>query len=216
MTYRFGDCTLDTHSRRLFRQQEEVRLSPKAFELLLLLVEKQTRALSKAELQEHLWPATHVQETNLAGVIAELRRALGDSADNPRYIRTMNRFGYSFIGEAQRCEETEADHPPAIRYWLVWDMRQIALNEGDNILGRAPDAGIWIDAPGVSRHHARIRLEDSAVAVEDLGSKNGTYLRGERITAPTPLVDGDQIRLGSVVITFRVPPPPGSTDTALI
>jgi DNA-binding winged helix-turn-helix (wHTH) protein len=213
MTYRFGDCTLDTQTRRLLRQQEEVRLSPKAFELLVLFLENQTRALSKAELQEHLWPSTHVQETNLAGVIAELRRAIGDSADAPRYIRTMNRFGYGFIGDAQRSDETDVEQP-VIRYWLVWDMRQIALNEGDNILGRSPDAGIWIDAPGVSRHHARIRLEDATAAVEDLGSKNGTYVRGERVTAPTPLADGDQIRLGSIVITFRIPPPPGSTETA--
>jgi pSer/pThr/pTyr-binding forkhead associated (FHA) protein len=95
-------------------------------------------------------------------------------------------------------------------------MHQIALNEGDNILGRAPDAGVWIDAPGVSRHHARIRLDAATAAVEDLGSKNGTYLRGERVTAPTRLADGDQIRLGSVVITFRIPPPPGSTETALV
>jgi DNA-binding winged helix-turn-helix (wHTH) protein len=216
MTYRFGDCSLDTQTRRLLRAEEEVRLSPKAFELLLRLIENQTRAVSKTELHEHLWPSTHVQETNLAGVIAELRRALGDSAETPRYIRTMNRFGYCFIGEAQRGEEAEADRPAPVRYWLVWEMRQIALNEGDNVLGRAPDAGIWIDAPGVSRHHARIRLQSSTAAVEDLGSKNGTYVRGERVTAPTRLADGDQIRLGSVVITFRIPPPPGSTETAVV
>jgi pSer/pThr/pTyr-binding forkhead associated (FHA) protein len=96
----------------------------------------------------------------------------------------------------------------------VWEARQIALSEGENILGRAPDASVWIDAPGVSRHHARILLQGASAAVEDLGSKNGTYVSGRRITQALQLTDGDQIRLGSVVVTFRIPPPAGSTETA--
>ena len=48
---------------------------------------------------------------------------------------------------------------PAVRYWLVWETRQVPLTEGDNILGRAPDAAVWIDALGVSRRHARIIVE---------------------------------------------------------
>jgi pSer/pThr/pTyr-binding forkhead associated (FHA) protein len=103
---------------------------------------------------------------------------------------------------------------PATRYWLVWETRQVPLTEGDNILGRAPDAAVWIDALGVSRHHARIIVEGGDATVEDLGSKNGTYVGAERVTAPCRLADGDQIRLGSVVITFRIPPPVGSTETA--
>ncbi len=51
-------------------------------------------------------------------------------------------------------------------------------------------------------------------AVEDLGSKNGTYVRDRRVDAPLTLGDGDQIRLGSVVVTFRIPPVTGSTETA--
>lgn len=89
----------------------------------------------------------------------------------------------------------------------MWEKRQIPLTEGRTVLGRAPDAGAWIDAPGISRHHARITMQGSHATLEDLGSKNGTYLRGERITEPVALSDGDQIRLGSVVITFRIPPP---------
>lgn len=213
MQYQFAEFLLDQQTRRLLRRAEEVHLSPKAFDLLLALVENQTRAMSKAELQEKLWPSTYVLETNLAGLIVELRRALGDSADEPRFIRTMTRFGYWFVGNAQPASDARepvATHP---RYWLIWDTRQIALSSGDNILGRAPDASVWIDAPGVSRHHARIRLEGRVAAVEDLGSKNGTYVRGERLTVPVTLADGDQIRLGSVVVTFRIPPPAGSTDT---
>jgi DNA-binding winged helix-turn-helix (wHTH) protein len=216
VNYRFGDFSLETSTRRLLRRGKEVHLSPKAFDLLSVLIENQARAMSKAELQEKLWPSTYVLETNLAGVVAELRRALEDAAEKPRYIRTMTRFGYWFIGGAQTCDRPDTNvTTQRRRYWLVWETRQIALAEGENILGRGPDAGIWIDAPGVSRHHARILLQESGAAVEDLGSKNGTYVRGRRITEPLPLNDGDQIRLGSVVITFRIPPPAGSTETAL-
>lgn len=215
MTYQFDDFTLDSRTRRLLRKEEEVHLSPKAFELLSVLVENRARAMSKAELHEKLWPSTYVLETNLAGLVAEVRRALDDSADRPRYLRTVQRFGYWFIGSVRESTEQETTVKPRVRYWLVWEKRQIALNEGENILGRAPDAAVWIDAPGVSRHHARIVLEPSGAAVEDLGSKNGTYVRGRRITTSSALTDGDQIRLGSVVITFRIPPPAGSTETGL-
>ncbi len=212
--FSFGEFSLDTRTRQLLRRDTEVHVSPKAFRLLTILIENQARTMSKAELHEQVWPSTFVQETNLAGLVAELRQALGDSAEQPRYIRTVHRFGYWFIGDAQSDAPAEASVSARARYWLVWESRQIALEEGENIIGRAPEAGIWIDAPGVSRHHARIQLGPSGAAVEDLGSKNGTYLRGERIASSQPLADGDQIRLGSIVITFRIPPPAGSTETA--
>ena len=214
MTYRFGEFTLDGPTRRLLRRETEVHLSPKAFDLLILLIENQARAMSKAELHERLWPATYVLETNLAGVVAELRRALEDAADQPHYIRTMQRFGYRFVGDARSTADLENPVKTQVKYWLIWDTRQVALSDGENIIGRAPDAGIWLDAPGVSRHHARIVLDGAGAAVEDLGSKNGTYVRGQRISASAPLADGDQIRVGSILITFRIPPPAGSTETA--
>jgi DNA-binding winged helix-turn-helix (wHTH) protein len=210
--YRFGEFTLDTSTRRLLRGEAESHLSPKAFDLLLLLVANSSRALPKADLVQHLWPATYVVETNLASLIAEIRQALDDSADEPRFVRTVHRFGYWFIADV-RTEGAAGQRTPAVRYWLFWESRQIALGEGDNLVGRAPDAAIWIDAPGVSRHHARIRIDDAQATVEDLGSKNGTFVGGRRVTSATPLADGDQIRLGSIVLTFRIPPPPTATDT---
>src|SRR4026209_660273 len=97
VTYQFDAFTLDVGTRRLMRDHEEVHLSPKAFDLLLLLVENRSQALAKGELHRRLWPSTYVTETNLAGLIVELRRALADSADQPQYIRTMHRFGYWFV-----------------------------------------------------------------------------------------------------------------------
>ena len=205
MIYRFHPFALDSGTRRLLRDGQEVHLSPKAFDLLLLLVENRAQAMSKAALHERLWPSTYVTETNLAGLVAELRRALDDSAESPRYIRTMHRFGYWFTGSVEQDsgKDTLAT-TAAIRYWLVWETRQIPLAEGDNIIGRAQDAEVWIDAPGVSRHHARVRLDGGAVTVEDLGSKNGTTLNGHRVKAPTRLTDGSLIVLGTTVLKFRI------------
>ena len=215
MTYRFDNFTLETRTRRLLRGEEEVHLSPKAFDLLTILVANRAQAMAKNDLQQTLWPSTFVQETNLAGLVAEIRHALEDDAEQPRFIRTMHRFGYWFIGQAteQGGRERTATEPG--RYWVLWESRQIPLDPGDNVLGRAPDATVWVDAPGVSRHHARIRVEEGEALLEDLGSKNGTYLRGQPVTVPCRLEDGDQIRLGSVVITFRIPPPAGSTETVV-
>lgn len=214
MTYRFDDFALDVGTRRLLRHEQEVHLSPKALDLLAVLIENRAQAMSKGDLLQMLWPSTYVADTNLAGLVAELRRALGDSADDPRYIRTMQRFGYWFIGKLRQDAGREEPVRRTVKYWLVWESRQIALNEGENLIGRAPDAEVWVDAAGVSRHHARITIDGDAATVEDLGSKNGTYVRGLRVTTPSRLADGDPIRLGAVVITFRVPTPRGSTETA--
>jgi DNA-binding winged helix-turn-helix (wHTH) protein len=214
MTIRFGDFVLDSATRRLLRSGGEVHLSPKAFMLLSLLVENRAKAMSKADLQAALWPSTYVLETNLASLIAELRRALDDSAEDPQFIRTVPRFGYWFVGLIAAGASASATPDPAmVRCWLIWEARQVALAQGENVLGRAPDAHVWIDATGVSRRHARITISGSDATIEDLGSKNGTYVRGEQVTAAQRVVDGDQVRIGSVVMTFRVPPPPHSTET---
>jgi len=205
---------LDSRTRRLLRDGREVHLSPKAFDLLLSLVENRSRAMSRADLQATLWPSTFVLDTNLAGLVAEVRRALGDDADDPQFVRTMHRFGYWFIGSVHEGDAGAEPVKPTVKYWLVWETRQVPLTERDSILGRAPDAAVWIDALGVSRHHARIVLDGRDATIEDLGSKNGTYVGAQRVTAPYRLTDGDQVRLGPVVITFRIPQPPGSTETA--
>ena len=212
MVYRFDNFTLDTATRRLLRAGAERHLSPKAFDLLNFLVANRARAISKTELLQQLWPTTHVLETNLASLVAEIRQTLEDSAEKPRYLRTVHRFGYWFVGPV----ETPAAAPAgdsAVRYWLMLDSRMVALSEGEVVLGRAPDSTVWIDAQGVSRHHARIRIAGGQATLEDLGSKNGTFLGGRRVSQPSPLGDGDEIRLGSVVATFRIPPAAGTTTT---
>lgn len=212
-TLRFDHFTVDSRTRRILHDGKEVHLSPKAFDLLVTLIENRGLAMSRAELHKHLWPSTYVLDTNLASLVAEIRRVLGDEADDPRFVRTMHRFGYWFIGNVEEENLVGERVRPAVRYWLVWETKQVPLTEGTNVVGRAPDAEVWIDAAGVSRNHARISVAGPEATVEDLGSKNGTFLRGERISSPRPLNDGDQIRLGSVVATFRVPGPVSSTES---
>jgi pSer/pThr/pTyr-binding forkhead associated (FHA) protein len=86
---------------------------------------------------------------------------------------------------------------------LRWGDRQFALAEGENVLGRDPDAAVCIDLASVSRRHARITVRDGAAILEDLGSRNGTILRGDRISGPMPLARGDLIRIGSARLVFR-------------
>ena len=212
-TLRFASFSLNAATRQLLHDRREVSLSPKAFQLLLLLVTNRDRAMSKQELHQSLWPSTFVLETNLASLIAEIRRALNDDAAKPRLVRTIHRFGYRFVGQVNESGAVPGDVSASARYWLAWELKQVPLAEGSNVIGRGTDTSIWIDAPGVSRHHARIVIKGDEAMVEDLGSKNGTYLAGERVTSPCRLNDGDQIRLGSVVVRFRIHGSSAATET---
>ena len=208
MAYRFGRAVLDYEARQLLVDGAEIHLSPKSLELLVILIRNRTRAVSKRELQEALWPSTFVEETNLASLAAEIRRALGDSARQPAMLRTMHRFGYRFVADVV---ETRVP-APGTRACLVFEDRKSMLLEGANVIGRAPDATIQCDVTGVSRHHARIVVSGDGVRLEDLGSKNGTYLQQQRITS-APLSDGDEIRIGKARFIFRIEPPDGPTET---
>ncbi len=165
-------------------------------------------------MQEHLWPAIFVSEANLANLIAEIRAALDDAPRESRFIRTVHGFAYAFCGTAR--EILDAGSPTAsgrVTCWLVSDTRQIPLVEGENLVGREPPAAVWIDSPSVSRRHARILIAGGEATLEDLGSKNGTFVRDERLGSPMRLADGAQIRFGSVTMTFRVWSAVGSTQT---
>jgi DNA-binding winged helix-turn-helix (wHTH) protein len=214
MNVRFGEFRLDSGTRQLLVADTEVHLSPKAFDLLRILLEARPNALSKKELTEQLWPGTFVSESNLSVLIADIRRVLGDPPRNPQFVRTVHRFGYAFCGSAVSVPASRVSITDGGRsYWVMTGTRRIALAEGENMIGRDPGAGVWLDQPGVSRQHACILIADVEATVEDLGSKNGTYVRGKRITPSARLRDGDDIRVGPVLLTFRVLLPTGTTET---
>jgi hypothetical protein len=166
--------------------------------------------LSKRELHERLWPSTFVSEATLASLVAELREALGERGREGRFVRTVHGFGYSFIAEAH---ETATSDVVAARSWIVWNGREQPLADGEHLIGRDPDVAIGLTSPSVSRHHARIVIANDLATIEDLGSKNGTYVRGQAVRARIPLADGDQIRIGAFELTFRTVTGRGSTET---
>src|SRR5690242_14452929 len=106
--WQFGEFRLDVAARQLFRRDEEIHLTPKAFELLRFLVEQRPRAVSKSELQEKLWPDTFVSEANLSVLVAEIRAALGDPARQPETIRTVHGYGYAFAGNATELSSDDS------------------------------------------------------------------------------------------------------------
>jgi DNA-binding winged helix-turn-helix (wHTH) protein len=212
MKVRFGDCVFDSEMRQLRRGEAAIDLPPKTMLLLEALLEQRPKPVSKQALQDRLWPDTFVAEVSLARLISDLRRAVGDEVREPRLIRTVHRFGYAFAGEV---EALGAPHAAAgTSCWLVWRDRDYPLAEGDNLLGRGEDCLVALPSGKVSRRHARIRVVRGEAVLEDLGSKNGSYVDGRRITAPTPLDDGDEVRLGSALVVFRSRPAAGSTETA--
>ena len=214
MTYRFTRFLLDSDTRQLFADGGERHLSPKAFELLLILIQQRARAVTKDELQDRLWPSTFVGETNLATLVAEIRRTLEDSPHDARYVRTVHRYGYRFVGDV--VEGTAAAREPRAdaRMLLTFCERRFPLTDGVFVIGRAADAAVQIDSAGVSRLHAKVTVCGREVRVEDLGSKNGTFVGGRPVTSPRRLEHGDEIRLGPVALVFSVISP-DPTETML-
>ncbi len=211
---RFDRFTLDTDRRQLVRDTENVHLSPKAFDLLTLLVQHQPKALAMTDLLAQIWPSTFVADGSLAVVVAEIRAALGDVPRRSRFVRTIHRFGYAFCGhiEGRATSSAGSGSNEAPTFRLLWDTEEAFLEQGATILGRGSDAGVWLDAQGVSRHHAQIVVSGKTATLEDLGSKNGTHVRGSRIASAVPLVDGTLFFLGPVEVRVRITSPRPSAD----
>jgi len=207
-----GPFVVDQAGRQLLRDGRPVHLTPKAYHLLGLLLDAAPRALSKEELQEGLWPSAFVEEANLSVLVAELRAALSDDARHPTYIRTVHGFGYAFCGAVER-EAPEAPASAPSGWWLISDDDQLPLLRGTTLVGRDPSCELFLDSSTVSRRHARLLVTDGRPGLEDLGSKNGTWVNGRRLEAPVALEDGDEVRFGSVRRLVRRRWEAGSTET---
>jgi DNA-binding winged helix-turn-helix (wHTH) protein len=134
---------LDSDTRELLRDGHSVPLSPKAFDLLSILVADRPKAISKSDLQERLWPATCVVEKNLANLVSEIRDALGDDPSKPRFIRTVHRFGYAFRETLPRAETGRpASRDGDVSFLLKWVNGRVTLDEGAHVLGRDPDVAL--------------------------------------------------------------------------
>jgi DNA-binding winged helix-turn-helix (wHTH) protein len=204
----FADCVLDSTARQLIRSGRVVPLEPKMFQFLEVLIQRRPAVVTNNELDEILWPKVYVARTSLTRLVCELRSLIGDTARESRIIRTVYKTGYAF------CAKVISDaalRSPARTIYLLWNDQQIGLADGENIAGRGPECSVVIDANTVSRRHAQISISGGAASIQDLGSTNGTHVNGAPISSPTPIVDGDEIAFGVVVVRFRACDPSAPT-----
>jgi DNA-binding winged helix-turn-helix (wHTH) protein len=205
MRIRFGAYVFDSSQRELLLDGTAVPLSPKAFAMLELLVEAAPAAVSKETLYDRLWPETFVEPGNLHNLASEIRSALDDR--DHAILRTVHRFGYAFTAAAVPDEN--------LRYSVVIGGEEIPLRAGANGIGRDRAGTIVINAPDVSRHHARLIVQGTQVILEDLGSKNGTFVGTTPVTTPVVVHDGDEILIGKTSMRLHVIRRMASTLTAV-
>jgi DNA-binding winged helix-turn-helix (wHTH) protein len=204
---------MDIGARRVYKGNREVHVSPRGFELLRLLIDNAPRAIAKGEILEVLWPNVFVSESSLARLVAELRHALDDQASGPRIIRTVHGYGYALAAEPLDAQmPTRADAAQPTCRFITPD-KTFSLADGEHVAGRDPQSAIPLDSPKVSWHHARLAIRGSDATVEDLGSKNGTFVCGVRIITPAALAVGDTIRIGPFLLTFIGAGGPAATRT---
>lgn len=204
----FGNFTFDSGARQLAQSGEPVHLTAKAIDLLTLLVSRRPEAVAKKEIHQRLWPDTFVSDVSLTTLIFELRTALGETARRPRFIRTVHGFGYAFQGDSAQNSEVDEETP----FIIIYGGKEYGLQRGENLLGRSRDCRVRLDSTRVSRRHARITIDDNVALIEDCGSRNGTWVRGERTTGRVRLQDSDDIGIAGVRMIFRILSPNLGTE----
>lgn len=221
--FRFGEFELDVAAYALRRADQRIKLEKIPMEVLILLVRRAGILVNRAEVQAALWGSDVFvdQDAAVNTAVRKIRRALGDDAEHPRFIETVVGKGYRFIaplephgadasleGSDVAAGAVSSDRlyrrPP--NYLLTRGKREFVLNRGENLLGRDPEARVYIDHPSVSRRHARISIHSAQAVLEDLKSRNGTFLDGRRIEAPSEIHHGAIIGLGPITLTLLVLP----------
>jgi DNA-binding winged helix-turn-helix (wHTH) protein len=197
---RFGRFEFDAVTRRVRCEGVDIHLAPKAFDLLGALLDGAPRVVSKRELHARLWPGGVVADATLVALIKQLRAALDDRDRAAPLIRTVHRVGYALDIPPARGEPAT---PAVAARWLTLGQKRLSLAIGENIVGRDEAATVRLDDPMVSRRHARIVVSASGAHVEDLGSKNGTFIDGQPIAAgPMPLRNGIELAFGTVLVVY--------------
>jgi DNA-binding winged helix-turn-helix (wHTH) protein len=135
MVYHFSNYELDTALFALRREGQTVGLRPKAYQLLLYLLENRERVVSKQALCDAVWPGRFISDGTLESTILAVRRALGDKPDSPHFIQTVRTHGYRFVAEVAEKSvarahpdrpETPPDAPADIDPWLLAPLNEEA------------------------------------------------------------------------------------------
>src|SRR6476646_7440210 len=113
-TYQFGPFRLSLIDRQLIRGETPIPLTPKVFETLVVLVEEAGRLVQKDEFLSRIWPDTVVEEVGLAHNLSQLRRALGDGHDAPRFIQTVPKHGYRFVAPVTSVPTAPPEPPTRV------------------------------------------------------------------------------------------------------
>ena len=136
---RFGRFRFDAKNERLEDELGPIRLNPKAFAVLAMLIERRGQLVVKEDLLDAVWRDTHVADGVLKVSVAEIRAALGDSAAQPRFIETVHRRGYRFIASAAEVARTDWVRSPIVSASLIaWPAGgSPALRSSTAMVGRA-------------------------------------------------------------------------------
>ncbi len=219
--FRLADWWVRPQLNRLELAGDHVHVEPKVMDLLVFLAGRPKEVISKDEIIETVWEGQFISDSALTRTVADLRRALGDDVRSPRFIATISKRGYRLVAAvtSEPAASSGDDARPARvlavggAFALTWEDRTVALAEGEHFIGRAPEGLVSIASRKVSRRHARIVVTSRAAKLEDLGSKNGTYLNDRRIEGGVELAHGDAIQVGPAKLIFKAFVADGSTET---
>jgi DNA-binding winged helix-turn-helix (wHTH) protein len=184
-------------------------------QVLQCLADRAGELVPKREITDTVWRVEFISDNRLNRAIADLRKALEDDAANPEYIETIPTMGYRLVAPVlvEEPEEPTGEEPRASSFKLESADKSFQLFEGDNVIGRGVEADIRVDSEWVSRCHARIVISADRATIEDLDSKNGTFIRGSRVDGVVKLHDGDEISVGRGLMILRFVTVLGSTRT---
>jgi DNA-binding winged helix-turn-helix (wHTH) protein len=220
---RFAEFELDLAAYTLRSRGERVRLEKLPMEVLILLVRASGALVERGEIRAALWDSEVFIEHDAAinTAVRKIRQALGDDAEKPRFVETVVGKGYRFVAPVESpgfhgprnaiAPVRSAEGRAFPRYSVTRGADEFILETGINVIGRDPSLAVCIEHPSVSRRHASISIDREEAVLEDLKSRNGTFLDGRRIVAPATLHQGAIIGLGAITLTFRVLSAPAST-----
>ena len=202
--FRLGEWLVEPNLGRLTRGATTVHVELRVMDVLVHLAIHTSELVTRKQLIESVWGTAFIADNTLTHAIAELRSALDDDARNPTYIETFHRRGYRLLARVGDPKSDESGNIAERSFVTIVDGdRRVRLSKGENVIGRLPWAAVTIESLQVSRRHARIVVEDGCALLEDLGSKNGTHLNGRPVDSLSTLENGDEIALGTHVVTIH-------------